>query len=301
MCLEFRYFTNLLQTSNEKWHTLCTVIEAVASVHEIAWIPALVCAGLKHNSGDFMEDDMKRLARPFSTAHLSGALDHRLNLYSLAASAAGVSLLALSSPAQARIVFTPAHIRLTPNHRLAIDLNHDGVKDFELVDTPAGSFESLAIHPLQVGNALAQANGDCNPSVGVAALKAGVPIGKGQIFSKNLYCMAQYIGADGGSLGPWAGGIAHRYVGARFMIKGKAHFGWIRLSVSRAPFVAHMTGYAYETIPNKPIIAGKTNGPEQVAGIPAKSDEQTASLGMLAMGSSGLSIWRRKKVDGTEG
>jgi hypothetical protein len=240
--------------------------------------------------------------RPRATAHFSGMLDHRLNLYSLAASAAGVSVLALAPPAQARIVFTPAHIKITPNHKLAIDLNHDGIKDFELIDTPAGSSEFLSIRPLQARNAVALANADCNPSVGVGAFKAGVAIGKGQSFANNVYCMAQYIGADGGSLGPWAGGVAHRYVGARFVIKGQQHFGWIRLSVSKAPFVAHLTGYAYETVPNKPIIAGKTKGPEEMSATPSTLDRQPASLGVLAMGSSGLSIWRRReRVDHTGG
>jgi hypothetical protein len=248
------------------------------------------------------EDDMKQPSRQSKTsANLSWTLDHRLNLYSLAASAAGVSLLALVSPAQARIVFTAAHIKLTPNHKLAIDLNHDGVKDFELLDQAAGSSDFLQIKALQTGNALAQANTDCNPSVGVAALKAGVLIGKGQTFSNNIYCMAQYIGADGGSLGSWAGGVAHRFVGARFMIKNEQHFGWIRLSVSKAPFVAHMTGYAYETIANKPIIAGKTKASEEVSAIPTTSDDQPASLGLLATGSSGLSIWRRKERVGQKG
>jgi hypothetical protein len=239
---------------------------------------------------------MKQPRRPSrKTEQLSATLDHRLSLYSLAASAAGVSLLALASPAHARIVFTAANIKITPNHKLAIDLNHDGIKDFELVDTAVGSFESMAVHALHTGDAVAQANADCNPSVGVAALKAGVLIGKGQIFLKSVYCMAQYIGADGGSLGPWAGGIAHRYVGAKFMIAGRAHFGWIRLGVSTAPFVAHMTGYAYETIPNKPIIAGMTEGSKEVPATASKFDRQPASLGVLALGSSGFSIWRRKE------
>ena len=231
--------------------------------------------------------------RSRTTANLSGALDHRLNLYSLAASAAGVSVLALVSPAQARIVFTPAHIKITPNHKLALDLNHDGIKDFELVDSAAGSSDFLEMNPLQTGNALAQANTDCNPSVGVAALKAGVLIGKGQTFSNNVYCMAQYIGADGGSLGSWAGGVKNRFLGLQFMIKGKKHFGWARLSVSTAPYQVLLTGYAYETTANKPIIAGKTHGPEEVSAIPATSDGPPASLGVLAMGSFGLSIWRR--------
>lgn len=224
-------------------------------------------------------------------AKLSESLEQRLNLYSLAASAAGLSVLALASPAEARIVYTPAHIKITPNHKLMIDLNHDGVKDFELNDAGSGSYDSLAINPLQTGNAVAEANGDCNPSPGAAALQAGVRIGKGQVFG-NYYCMAQYIGADGGSLGPWAGGVKDRFLGLQFMINGQKHFGWIRLSVSTPPFVVHLNGYAYETIPNKPIIAGKTKGPGRSSTVTGVSDQPPATLGALALGSSGLSIWR---------
>jgi len=232
--------------------------------------------------------------RSRNTAKLCGILDHQLGLYALAASAAGVSVLALGSPAQARIVFTPAHIRLHPNHKLVLDLNHDGIRDFELIDTGSRTNDSLAIKPLRKGNAVALGSANCNPSVGVGAFKAGVPIGKGQTFANNVYCMAQYIGADGGSLGPWAGGVKNRFLGLQFMIKGKKHFGWARISVTPAPYTATLSGYAYETVANKPIIAGKTRDAEEVATIPAK-DEQ-ASLGVLAMGSSRLSIWRRDEV-----
>jgi hypothetical protein len=239
---------------------------------------------------------MKLASHPSKkSANLSGALDHRLKLYSLAASAAGVSVLALASPSQARIVFTPAHIKLTPNHKLTLDMNHDGIKDFELVDTAAGSSDFLEVNALQGGNALAQAKTDCNPSVGVAALNAGVLIGKGQTFSNRLYCMAQYIGADGGSLGSWAGGVKNRFLGLQFMIEGKKHFGWARLSVSTAPYQVLLTGYAYETKVNKPIIAGKTDGPEDTSAIPAAADEQLGTLGLLAMGSSAPSIWLLKE------
>lgn len=221
---------------------------------------------------------MKQLSSPRTAAKLRRTLDERLNRYSLAASVAGVSVLALATPAQARIVFTPAHIRLTPNHKLAIDLNHDGIKDFELIDAGAGSSDFLEVNALQSGNALAQADTDCNPSVGVAALDPGVLIGKGQVFSHNLYCMAQKLATEG-SFGSWPG-VTNRFVGVKFVIKGKSHFGWVRLSVSRAPFIAHITGYAYETVPNKPIVAGKTSGAEAEV-----SEEQTGTLGKLATGS----------------
>jgi hypothetical protein len=240
---------------------------------------------------------------PRKTAKLAESVHQQVNMYALAASAAGVSVLALASPTQAKIVFTPAHIKITPNHKLVLDLNHDGVKDFELVDSGAGSSDFLEMNALRAGNALAQANTDCNPSVGVAALKAGVLIGKGQTFSHNVYCMAQYIGADGGSLGSWAGGVKNRFLGLQFTIKGRKHFGWARLSVSRAPYTVMLTGYAYETIPNKPIIAGKTKGSDEIdnsigrpnpASLAAPTPEP-ATLGALAMGAPGLSIWRRKE------
>jgi hypothetical protein len=50
-----------------------------------------------------------------------------------------------------------------------------------------------------------------------------------------------------------------------------------------------LTGYAYETIPNKAIVTGETRG----------SDDQ-ATLGTLAMGSPGLSVWRRKDSAASE-
>jgi hypothetical protein len=40
---------------------------------------------------------------------------------------------------------------------------------------------------------------------------------------------------------------------------------------------ATSTGYAYESVPNKPIVAGKTKGPDVITVLPG-------SLGQLAAG-----------------
>jgi len=82
--------------------------------------------------------------------------------------------------------------------------------------------------------------------------------------------------------GPWANngkGVKKRYLGLKFMIHGQVHFGWARLNVAmkRSKIRGTLTGYAYETIPNKPIIAGKTRGKNE------------ATLGQLAQGASGVS------------
>ena len=94
--------------------------------------------------------------------------------------------------------------------------------------------------------------------------------------------------------GPWVAGgkgVKNRYLGLKFKINGKFHFGWARLTVSTANkrISATLTGYAYETIPNKPLITGKTKGPDVVEGV------EPASLGRLAQGSGGLAAWRSGK------
>jgi hypothetical protein len=66
-----------------------------------------------------------------------------------------------------------------------------------------------------------------------------------------------------------------------------------------------LTGYAYETIPNKSIIAGRTKGTDEVSKVERPLPEvvrasapRPATLGMLAMGAPGLSIWRREEAGG---
>jgi len=82
--------------------------------------------------------------------------------------------------------------------------------------------------------------------------------------------------------GPWHN-VKNRYLGMKFLIKGKPHFGWARLNASCSPKVGGvtglLTGYAYETIPNKPIVTGKTKGSDVVV--------EHATLGHLAAGTSG--------------
>jgi hypothetical protein len=135
-----------------------------------------------------------------------------------------------------------------------------------------------------------------------SALRTGALIGQKQPFPGQL--MASYSGAS--YFGRWFS-ATNRYLGLKFKIKGKIHFGWARLSVvGRQRITAALTGYAYETIPGKVIKAGQTKG---TADDPTNSNfgpgaslnsfisdkQQPATLGALAMGAPGLSIWRRKK------
>jgi hypothetical protein len=102
------------------------------------------------------------------------------------------------------------------------------------------------------------------------------------------------------TLGRWVN-VSDRYLGLKFKINGKFHYGWARLNVKvlRGQFkiTATLTGFAYETIPGKAIIAGATKGPddaEPAASLHSPTPEP-AALGMLAVGAPGLSICRREE------
>jgi hypothetical protein len=77
---------------------------------------------------------MQGSSRPRKTANLSESIHHQLSMYTLAAGAAGVSLLCLTPPCDAKIVYTPAHVVIGHGgtNLLYIDLNHDGISDFAI-------------------------------------------------------------------------------------------------------------------------------------------------------------------------
>jgi hypothetical protein len=58
-------------------------------------------------------------------------LSRQLTVYSRSAAAAGVSLLALGTPATAEVVVHKAHLPVARNVPLLLDLNKDGVADFQ--------------------------------------------------------------------------------------------------------------------------------------------------------------------------
>jgi hypothetical protein len=235
-------------------------------------------------------------------AKLSKTAVRRLNSYALAAGAAAAGALALAHPAEAKIVYTPAHLVIVSNPTgiYNLDLNHDGVNDFAIRDMTfnTGDFihGALSIDPF--GKNAVEGKGF------VYALRRGALIGSKQPFSAPQ-TMTNCVLAATRSLtcfGSWHE-ATNRYLGLKFHVDGKVHYGWARLSVMTniAGITATLTGYAYETIPNKGIIAGQTKGTDdsRVEQLnPASLTQpvpEPATLGMLALGSPGQSIWRREE------
>jgi hypothetical protein len=98
--------------------------------------------------------------------------------------------------------------------------------------------------------------------------------------------------SDGTCYGHW-NDVQNRYLGFEFLVKGKTHFGWARLnvkcSVKKRKAIALLTGYAYESDPDTPIITGKIKGRDVIAA-------GSATLGHLAQGAMAIQDWRVKQV-----
>jgi hypothetical protein len=201
--------------------------------------------------------------------------------------AAGIAVLALVPAAAARIIYTPAHESLVG---LTLDLNHDGKGDIQFnqnVDaTTSVGMESIWVGPpsssvQRLNKAVATPK-----NLHAVALRAGSRIGPNRQFETHgvIYGDVVYRNPPHtvwfGQWGNGGKGLKNRYLGIKFTINGQFHYGWARISVtvSGNQSTSLLTGYAYETVPNKPIIAGKTKGPNS-------SEEQT-TLGQLARGSA---------------
>ena len=281
---------------------------------------------------------MKRPARVPSK--LSESVHHQLNAYALAAGAAGVSLLALADPAQAKIVYIPGHVTFggsTPDGPSSyyLDLNHDGIPDFmfywneyrvprprrlTLNDGPAWSaFARLAVRPIgSNGIAGKPRRGFEGTYNGAFCLGSGASISPQQPFAGSL--MAAVGLSVGNASGSWlypgkihsitgsGEGNITGYLGLKFAIHGQTHYGWARLNVfanGGPALTASLLGYAYETIPDKPIILSKEQGPcqkshkdDKPANPASLGTVEPASLGRLAQGASGVAAWRRKEQTG---
>jgi hypothetical protein len=230
------------------------------------------------------------------TANLPKSLQQQLNTYAVAASAAGVSLLALVQPSEARILYTKAHRVIGFDSDYKLDLNHDGKADF-IIYHNAHVSDSGHASSLSVSAASSALKNEAEGTVGgrsllAAALERGARIPKNRFSHRALMayaCTAIFCTKYDYNRGKWIN-VTNRYLGLKFRIHGKTHYGWARLTVQvqyPATIAATLTGYAYETIPNKPIKAGQTH------------DRDETTLGHLATGASAIPVWRVKPTAAT--
>ena len=252
---------------------------------------------------------MKPASRtPRKPLQLSSSLCQNLNAYTLSAAAAGVTLLAAAQPAGAEIVFTPVNGQIASGSKYALDLNHDGVidftfqNDFHISTTPFG--DDLNIVPAVKGNGIWQGARERYNQPDAAALPAGVPIGPGKpfIFQNVNMAYASLTALTYVSGGHWKN-VTNRFLGLKFLINGEVHYGWARLTVltdsHRESVRATITGYAYETVANQPILTGQKSGTAGNASLtlPPENLRPAVPLALLALGSLGLAVSRREETN----
>ncbi|HEV2380244.1 MAG TPA: hypothetical protein VG206_10670 [Terriglobia bacterium] len=137
---------------------------------------------------------------------------------------------------------------------------------------------------------------------GLSVAKAIIPgqrIGSSQRFVNKggvggiLMGEAIYSPGGGQYRGNWIH-VVNRFLGLKFQINGETHFGWARLSVKLAltkPVQALLSGYAYETEPNTPIIAGQEHGQDSAVPVEPRIKGETgpgASLTVPARTATGV-------------
>lgn len=177
--------------------------------------------------------------------------------------AAIVSLLALASPSQAKVVYHSADITIAQG-TYNLNLNSDGVTDFTITSESSGNCYS----PLGGYGVLFETPASGNGAI-LGPLTTGDEIGPDQVFSGEKSYLAGYISGNDHNPhhprcftqwgGPWYSlkGTTG-YLGLSFQLNGETHYGWAQLSV--AGITATLTGYAYETIPGTAIKAGTKKG-----------------------------------------
>ena len=268
-------------------------------------------------------------ARKRQRVQLESKLEKKLVTYAAMAGAAGVGLLAAPQVAEAKVVYTSVNAVISPT--FALDLNGDGVNDFNLTRwgaaTSSAGFDYLQVcHDplLPFSHQCISSTNDPNAANlvrtvangGAAPLPFGAKIGPGEQWGGQgqPVLMGMAIGHHGSTtttvrwVGPWANGgkgETNKYLGFKFKIGSLFHYGWARVTFAitgQGRYSATITGYAYETIAGQAIRAGSTSGTAEIGELQGPGDlrertfSQEASLGLLASGSSGLSIWRRDEA-----
>ncbi len=235
---------------------------------------------------------------------LNDCLDKKLNAYTncdksgcggfeltskMVYALAGFVTLAFPHITLGEVVFTPTHQSVNlENEKVYVDINGDGVNDFILsiyASSSPGSnghgYEELTASGLQASASIAVSEFN-NAFAGVGGQK----LGPGAAFDHDGFMARRFFhSAVSTSSGAWSKLKTRHFLGVKFLIDGETHYGWLRFSQSSAR-LAILTGYAYETVADKPIIAGL--GDDGKSFPETQPQHPAGSLGRLAAGLLGL-------------
>lgn len=203
--------------------------------------------------------------------------------------------VSLAPPLFAEIIYTPANKSIGKSNgasSLPIDLNNDGIVDFTVSAYNFDSFSS----GWRILGALGAVGAEGNEilvegSYLAVAAVTGQVIGSASARTRFHQggIMADHRDSGNGfstyhsTKGLWLH-ATNRYLGVKFIINGETHYGWARFNAGAG--YAQLTGYAYETIPDKPIPAGVFETAPPESGADSTAGANPGSLGALARGAA---------------
>jgi hypothetical protein len=186
----------------------------------------------------------------------------------LVSAAALLAILVTIKPAEARVVYTKVN-QVYGSGQWSLSMTN-GQTDFNFSQGwgyQGCLYVNVTVNPVQ-GNSVLY--GTIQSGVAwAAALNAGDPINKNQSFYYPGSILADLRGGSvcpfRHSYGYWLNAGPH-YLGLQFTRHGKTHYGWAQLSVvlqqiwgGHYRLTSTLTGYAYETVAGKSIMAGQTH------------------------------------------
>jgi hypothetical protein len=236
---------------------------------------------------------------------LTEQLLRRLNGYGMAAGAAGVAVLACSASADAAPICGNLSVNFARAGTYAFNPAQEKVAPFNVAET----FNELSSHTQsrQSRGFFTPNTPDAKEMVATngwpADVAAGATVGPGGKFGKGksygLLFGSYYRNRVAGNFRLGQTG----YVGFLFSQLGQTHYGWLRLKVEnyqgRNIPVLLLSAFGYESAANTAIPAGgcgaSASSVESGSPAVAPTKRQSPSLGLLALGSEGLSNWRYEK------
>lgn len=226
---------------------------------------------------------------------LSHPLEKALCTYAVAGSATLATICAM--PAQAAIHHTTVNLSGTIagpfiGSPVPIDVNSDGVVDFVL----QGTFFIVSDRSGDLMLTLGYGQNGVAANGGAQALHFGQVIGPNLAFA-SAYQGLVMAGAKTSFGFTFSSGQfmnqTNKFLGLRLNLNGKIHYGWARLTVQKCGGTCisyQLLDYAYQDRPGIPILAG------QGIGRSASNEGTPFALGALALGHSGLDLFRDRNV-----
>lgn len=157
-----------------------------------------------------------------------------------------------------------------------IDLNSDGVDDFELTSIWMNIGVDVTISSLENNRLIAAENGYDALAITAGNLIYENPPTGGQWIERPAYFNGYYLDQNYGQFYSTSA-----FVGIELQIGENTHYGWVQFDNPLPIYGGYVTGFAYETVPNTSITAGAIPEPGSVA--------------LLTIGGLGLYLLRKNK------